>query len=148
MTHKSVEIVPVNFQLLHPNARKPTLGSEGASGYDLYAPETTYFMTQIPVVMPLGLAIELPVGYQAMLVGRSSAFTKRHLVIMTGIIDSDYRGEIKLSGFALGVGQRVESGERIAQLIISRTAGGAVLWHERELTKSKRGSKGFGSTGR
>jgi len=100
-------------------------------------------------LLPTGLFIELPVGYEAQVRPRSGlAFNKGLLSLNTpGTIDADYRGEIKVILINLSQGDIVvNDGERIAQMIIS--AHEQADWIEvDELPDSKRGAGGFGHTG-
>lgn len=101
-------------------------------------------------LVPTGLFIELPLGFEAQIRPRSGLAAKRGLTMLNspGTIDSDYRGEIKCIVVNLSNEvQTIEPGERIAQMIVAR--------HERvewqladQLLESDRGAGGFGSTGR
>jgi dUTP pyrophosphatase len=137
---------------LSPKAVLPTYGSCEAAGADLYA------CLDAPVTVapgqtawiPTGIALEVPKGCAGLIYARSSMGTKRGLAPANkvGVIDSDYRGEIRVVLLNHGTQeQTVEPGERIAQLIIT-----PVLTPEyeevAELTDTDRGTGGFGSTGK
>ena len=97
-----------------------------------------------------GLHIEIPEGFFVAIYPRSSTGVKRHLMLAnsTGIIDSDYRGEIKL--FFCGFGnekQTIKSGERLAQMVIQPYEKVEVKKVD-ELCESERGEGGIGSTGK
>jgi dUTP pyrophosphatase len=100
-------------------------------------------------LIPTGLFIELPNGYEAQIRPRSGLAVKKGLTMLNtpGTIDSDYRGEIKVIVVNLSDSvQVIENGERIAQMIISSYE--RVSWEEvKELEVTERGAGGFGHTG-
>ena len=101
-------------------------------------------------LVPTGLFIELPIGYEAQIRPRSGLAAKRGLTMLNtpGTIDSDYRGEIKCIVVNLSnESQMIEAGERIAQMVVARHE--RVEWQETEqLLDTQRGTGGFGSTGK
>lgn len=133
-------------------AMTPTYGTDDSAGADLYAGEdgVVLIAPEETKLISTGISMEIPKGYVGLLVARSSMAVKRDLAPANkvGVIDSDYRGEIKValhnSGSQL---QIIEVNERIAQLVIvpylKATFEDAV-----ELSDSERGEGGFGSTGR
>ena len=144
----------VKFIKLNENAVIPTYGTPCSAGADLYAlPEGDIVVKAgETVLVHTGIALEIPQGYGGFIFARSGIATKRGLAPANkvGVIDSDYRGEIKVAlhnhngeGDAL----LVEAGERIAQISIV-----PYLKAEFELTdeleETDRGDKGFGSTGK
>jgi dUTP pyrophosphatase len=100
-------------------------------------------------LIPTGLFIELPQGYEAQVRPRSGLAVKKGITVLNspGTVDADYRGEIKVILINLSVENfTVENGERIAQLIVS--AHERVEWAlTGELAETERGAGGFGSTG-
>lgn len=122
---------------------------EGDAGLDLYC--TTEGVVVPPsglVDIPLGVSVEIPEGYWAMLTGRSSTLRKRGLLVNQGVIDQGYRGPLFAGVFNLTNTQvLVERGERLAQLILVPLWMGGTLAVQ-ELRDSDRGTKGFGSSGR
>lgn len=143
---------PIAVKKLRPNAQLPTYGSEFAAGADLYA------CLEAPVVIepgktlliPTGLSMEIPVGCAGLIYARSSMGVKRDLAPANkvGVIDSDYRGEFMVALHNHGNAvQTVTPGERIAQLLITPvfTPG---FTEVSELSDTKRGAGGFGSTGK
>ena len=102
------------------------------------------------VLVPTGLYIELPVGYEAQMRPRSGLAVKHGISIVNtpGTIDADYRGEIKVVLVNLSSEEfRIEPGERIAQMVVARHE--KVEWEPVDcLEESGRGEGGFGSTGR
>lgn len=101
-------------------------------------------------LVPTGLFIELPNGYEAQIRPRSGLAAKRGLTMLNspGTIDSDYRGEIKCIVVNLSnEPQTIEPGERVAQMVIARYE--QVTWLPTEtLGETERGAGGFGSTGK
>lgn len=142
----------VNIKKLNDKAVIPTYGTEFAAGADLYAcmdeaitiaPGETHFVKT-------GLAMEVPVGYAGLIYARSGLACKKGLAPANkvGVIDSDYRGEIMVALHNhSNVEVTVESGERIAQLVITPYIVAAFNQVE-ELEETVRGEGGFGSTGR
>lgn len=101
-------------------------------------------------LVPTGLAVALPEGFEAQVRPRSGLAIRRGLGIINspGTIDSDYRGEIQIPMINHDPGpQEIEHGERVAQLVLTRVA--RIEWRETDrLPGSERGAGGFGSTGR
>ncbi len=130
----------------------PVYSSEHAAGADLYAYLPDKAVTVKPgerFLVPTGLKIELPVGYEAQIRPRSGLAVKNGITLLNtpGTIDSDYRGEIKI--IVINLGQEdfiISDGDRIAQMIISPVIR-AGFSADRNLSETLRGSGGFGSTG-
>ncbi len=141
----------VNVKKLNDKARLPVYGSEYAAGADLCAC-TEGDVTIQPhetVMIPTGLAIELPVGYAGLIYARSGLASKKGLAPANkvGVVDCDYRGEVKVALHNHGsVAQTVSDGERIAQLVIAPYLT-AQFEEAEELSSTVRGEGGFGSTG-
>ena len=143
---------PVSVKLLDPRARLPVYGSADAAGADLYA------LTGGPVeiasgataLIPTGIAVAVPQGYVGLVYARSGLACKRGLAPANkvGVIDADYRGEVMVYLHNHGTEpQTVEDGERIAQLVITPCLT-AQFERVDELDGTRRGSGGFGSTGK
>ncbi|MCS7230100.1 MAG: dUTP diphosphatase [Candidatus Kryptonium sp.] len=129
----------------------PKYATEGSAGMDLYADvdsEVVLKPGEIALI-PTGIAIELPFGYEAQIRPRSGLAINHGITLLNtpGTIDSDYRGEIKIILVNLGKKEfTIKRGDRIAQMVISKYA--KVEWEEvRELNSTKRGAGGFGHTG-
>ncbi len=135
------------------DVKTPTYGTEGAACFDLYVPDDIEYKLMkgydTGIKVSLGLEVEVPEGYALFIVPRSSIGVKTPLrqSNSVGIIDSDYRGEIavildNLSGKSWIVG----AGERVAQGFVLPVP--TVKFEEvEELSETKRGHGGFGSTG-
>ena len=142
---------PVAVKKLREGAKLPTYGSEFAAGADLYACLDTPVTIEPheTLLIPTGLAMELPVGWAGLVYARSGLATKRNLAPANkvGVIDCDYRGEVMVSLHNHGtVAQTVEHGERIAQLVIAPYLT-AQFFETETLSDTVRGEGGFGSTG-
>ena len=142
----------IRVKKLSPNAILPTYGSAGAAAADLYAclEDAVVIGPGETVFIPTGLSAEIPVGCAGLIYARSSLGAKRGLAPANkvGVIDSDYRGEIKVVLFNhSGVAQTVAPGERIAQMIITPVLT-PVYEEVAELSDTDRGEGGFGSTGK
>jgi len=116
---------------------------------DLCAVEDATLEPGVPRLVPTGLTLEIPPGYEAQVRPRSGLALK-HAITMPnapGTIDPGYRGELRVILLNLGRDPyTVHAGDRIAQLIVARYE--AVEWLEGELADSARGTGGFGSSGR
>lgn len=137
---------------LHPMAKLPVYGSAEAAGADLHAclEEPVTVMPGETAWIPTGIALEVPKGCAGLVYARSGMATKRGLAPANkvGVIDSDYRGEIKV--VLLNHSQQpqiVEPGERIAQFVITPVLTPAYVLVD-ELSDTERGFGGFGSTGK
>lgn len=129
----------------------PAYETTGAAGMDLRA-NLSESITLAPLqraLVPTGLFIELPLGYEAQVRPRSGLALKKGITCLNtpGTIDADYRGEIGVILVNLSdVPFEVTHGERIAQLVIAKHE--RAIWQEvEELSSSDRGTGGFGSTG-
>jgi dUTP pyrophosphatase len=141
----------IKIKKLKPNAILPKYQTVHSAGMDIYAclDEPIIIKPMERVVVPTGLSIELPDGYESRIHSRSGLSFRNGISMAngTGIIDADYRGEygILLINFS-NEDFIVEPEMRIAQLIISRYEH--IDWQETEdLSDTERGSGGFGSTG-
>lgn len=142
---------PVSVKQLDPRAKLPAYGSADAAGADLYA-VTDGPVTIAPgetVLIHTGLALAIPRGYVGLVYARSGLATKQGLAPANkvGVIDADYRGELMVSLHNhSGEARTVETGDRIAQLVIAPylTAGFQAV---EDLDDTARGAGGFGSTG-
>lgn len=141
----------VAIKKLNGKATVPTYGSAYAAGADLYAclDGDVVVKPQETVVIPTGIALELPVGYAGLIYARSGLATKKGLAPANkvGVVDCDYRGEVKVALHNHSeVAQTVSAGERIAQLVITPYITAQFTVRD-ELSETVRGDGGFGSTG-
>ena len=132
----------------------PAYQSTGAAGLDLVAAlDTQHPLTLAPgarALVPTGLILELPAGYEAQVRPRSGLALNYGIAVLNspGTIDSDYRGEVGVVLANLGHAPfEIRRGERIAQLVVQPVTR-ADLVEVSEVRKTQRGNGGFGSTGR
>ena len=142
----------IKVKKLTPNATVPTMGSKFAAGADLYSAEDADVVIEPSETkfIGTGLAMEIPEGYVGLVYARSGLACKRGLAPANkvGVVDSDYRGEIKVALHNHGKeAQTVEKGERIAQMVIAPYLSVNYEGAD-ELSETERGEGGFGSTGR
>ena len=144
---------PIRFQKLHPNAVIPQRATPGSAGMDLVAciEEPVYLPAGGRAMIPTGLAMAIPTAEWVGLVYARSGLAVRHGITLSnsvGVIDSDYRGEIRVGLCNLGQEPYIiQPGERIAQLVISPVLLPPVEEAD-ELDSTERGTGGFGSTGK
>jgi dUTP pyrophosphatase len=139
----------IRVKRLRPDAKLPFRATPGATGYDLYAClDAALQVGQEPVRVPTGIAIEAAAGLDVQIRPRSG-LTAQGVIAAFGTIDSDYRGELLVTLYALPHRgpHLVHNGDRIAQLVISRIED-VPLQEVGELAASERGTDGHGSTGR
>lgn len=142
----------IEIKLVTKSGNIPAYETEGSAGMDLKA------VLNEPVILapgerrliPTGLFIELPQGYEAQVRARSGLAIKHGITLINcvGTIDSDYRGEIQVPLVNLGQDDfEIKNGERIAQMVIAKYE--QVSWKiTDELSETERGAGGFGHTGR
>ncbi len=143
----------MKIKLLTPTAKVPVRATNGSAGYDLFfdgiVPNTDAYMTHI-VTISTGIAVEIPQGYVGLLFPRSSIYkTNLRLANSVGVIDSDYRGDVRvifdvrmfpgMSGYHVG--------DRVAQLVLTPVYNPELIVTE-ELDPTQRWLGGFGSTGK
>ena len=141
----------IKIKRLKNGAVIPTRGSEYAAGSDLYSAENDLYIEDRQTVMiGTGIAMEIPEGYVGLVYARSGLACKEGLAPANkvGVIDSDYRGEIKVALYnQSGEKKLVKKGERIAQIVIAPFLT-PEFTEVSELDETDRGNGGFGSTGK
>jgi dUTP pyrophosphatase len=128
----------------------PSYESAGAAGMDLRAAEDAVLRPGARHLMPTGLAVALPHGFEAQIRPRSGLAVKHGVGVLNapGTIDSDYRGEIKVPLINHGDTEfAIRRGDRIAQMVIAPVIQARILEVD-SLDETPRGSGGFGSSGR
>ena len=136
---------------LYPDARLPRRATEGATGLDLFAyikeGSGRIILEQKPRLIGTGIAVEVPRGYDVQIRPRSGLSAKG-IMVAFGTVDSDYRGELMVTMYALHQDSsfEVRHGDRIAQLVLGKLADLPVQEAE-ELSFTERGSQSHGSTG-
>ncbi len=141
----------ISIKKLRPEAVLPSYahGPEEDAGMDLRACADAVIPAGGTVLVPTGLALEIPPGYEAQVRPRSGLALKHSITMPNapGTIDPGYRGELGVILHNLGKEPfTVHAGDRIAQMIVARYE--RVEWEESELQDSTRGQGGFGSSGR
>jgi dUTP pyrophosphatase len=141
----------MKIKRLVPEAQIPEYahGAAEDAGMDLRAVSNIVLEPGTPQLVPTGLAIELPPGYEAQIRPRSGLAFKHAITVPNApaTIDPGYRGEIKV--ILLNLSREpytIQAGDRIAQMVIAQYQ--AVEWDEGDLNESARGAGGFGSSGR
>ena len=141
----------IRIRRIHPAATLPEYahGPREDAGMDLRAVADVTLAPGVPQLVPTGLTIEVPPGYEAQVRPRSGLALK-HAITMPnapGTIDPGYRGELRVILLNLGAEPyTIHAGDRIAQMIVARYE--PVEWEEGDLAASARGEGGFGSSGR
>jgi dUTP pyrophosphatase len=126
----------------------PEYSSLGAAGADLYANEALTLAPGERAAVATGLRIEVPPGHAGLVWPRSGLAVRHGIDTLAGVIDSDYRGEVRVVLVNHGrEAFHVEPGDRIAQLVVQKVERAAFV-SARELAGTVRGESGFGSSGR
>jgi dUTP pyrophosphatase len=142
-------VMQVKCRRVTIHAKRPEYAHHGDAGLDLFSDETT---TQVigpgeRRTLPTGWVFEIPAGYVGLVQPRSGLASKDGVVAATGVIDSGYRGEIKVTLYNHGaVPLMVSRGTKIAQMVIVPVTV-VELVEADELSDTARGANGFGSTG-
>lgn len=146
MTEQRVDVL---VRRLREDARLPVRMTDGASGFDLAACERAVIEPGRVTVVPTGLALAIPAGFEAQVRPRSGLAARNGLGVLNapGTIDADYRGEVRVILFNVGEEPvALEAGDRIAQIVIQAVPQVRYVLAE-ELPASQRGEGGFGHTG-
>lgn len=137
---------------LKSKALIPEYQTVGAAAFDLHAclDEPITLKPMERAVVPTGIAVELPQGYELQVRARSGMSIKHGITMVNGIgtVDSDYRGEVGM--LVINLGQEpyeINDGERIAQGVVAKYEQVTFL-ESSELSSTERGERGYGSTGR
>ncbi len=146
-----MSVVDIQVKLLRDTAQLPAYMTEQAAGMDLYAclDETQQLLPGQRCLIPTGIALAIPAGYEGQVRPRSGLAIKKGLGLVNapGTIDADYRGEVKV--VMINHGQEpvmIESGDRIAQLVVTPVYQASLTLVD-ELDATTRDARGFGHTG-
>lgn len=160
-------MITIGFKKLNGNAILPTKAHPTDSGFDLFASEDVLIESKETVIVPTGIAIQLPEGYEAQVRPRSGITSKTKLRVQLGTIDNEYRGEIGIitdnisdksnvgaitidgilyDRFANDGSYFIKRGDKLAQLVIQKLPKVQAVEID-ELDTTTRGDNGFGSTG-
>ena len=139
------------FARLSDDAVLPTRAHEGDAGLDLYAAEPAHLGPGERWSVPTGVAVEIPDGHAGLVLPRSGLAREHGIALVNspGLIDSGYRGEIRVLLLNTDPAEvfRVQPGDRIAQLVLVAVPSAEPVEAE-ALAQSSRGEGGFGSSGR
>jgi len=161
---------PLLIAKIHPEAVIPSRGSSGAVGYDLYSVSDVAIPPQERLMISTGITVKIPPGYYGRIAPRSGYAHKNGIDVLAGVIDPDYRGEVRviLLNTSKDTPFEISKGQRIAQLVLEKCGVPPVvvvdqgvlvknidfrnytfnmeITNERVIHKA-RGGGGFGSTG-
>ncbi|AOA62275.1 Deoxyuridine triphosphate diphosphatase (dUTPase) [Komagataella phaffii CBS 7435] len=131
-------------------AKTPTRGSPLSAGYDIYSAEQTIIPAKGQAVVSTDLTVIVPIGTYGRVAPRSGLAVKHGIQTGAGVIDADYRGEVRVLLFNHGDKDfQIEAGDRIAQLVLEKIVLADIVAITREeLDVTERGEGGFGSTGK
>jgi dUTP pyrophosphatase len=142
-------VIEVAVRRLRDDAELPRQAYDGDAGFDLAACESVELEPGARAVVPTGIAVEIPEGYAGFVQPRSGLAARHGIGIVNapGLIDSGYRGEIRVVLLNTDATESftVERGARIAQLVIAPVASVRLVEVD-ELATSERGARGFGSS--
>jgi dUTP pyrophosphatase len=134
--------------LLGPGGSPPEYASAGAAGADLRASEAVTILPGARAAVPTGVRLQIPPGHVGLVWPRSGLAVRHGIDTLAGVIDSDYRGEVRVVLVNHGEEAfRVLPGDRIAQLLVQRVERAAFVAAP-AIDETERGGGGFGSTGR
>jgi dUTP pyrophosphatase len=136
----------IKVQKIEPSVKLPVVAYEGDAGMDIFSNEDCLINSMEKAVIGAGLKFEIPKGYAGFIWDKSGLAVNNSLKTMAGVLDSGYRGELKIVLINLGKETyKVERGQKIAQMIISKVESPEIK--EGELKDTQRDEKGFGSSG-
>jgi len=144
-THDPPLVLPV---LVGAGGALPEYGSDGAAGADLRASEAVVIPPGGRSAVPTALRLEIPAGHVGLVWPRSGLAVRHGIDTLAGVIDSDYRGEVRV--VLVNHGEEpfaIATGDRVAQLLVQRVERVAFRAVE-GVANTERGTGGFGSTGR
>lgn len=137
----------IKIKLLNNNAKIPERAHQTDAGADLFSTEDVWIFANERKVVSTGVSLEIPEGYYGRVAPRSGLAVKKGIDVLAGVIDSSYRGEIKV--VLLNTDKEdfeIKKGDKIAQLIIEKHYN-FDFEVVKNLESTDRGDKGFGSSG-
>lgn len=140
-------MMELKIQKIHPDARLPSFAYEGDAGMDLFSCEDCELEAGEIRAVSTGLRIAVPEGY-AGFIWDKSGLALAGLTTLAGVLDSGYRGELKV--VVANLGKRplhIKKREKIAQLIIKKIERPKIVEAELDFDSTERGEAGFGSSG-
>ena len=137
----------VQIKRTHSDAVLPSYAYSGDAGLDIYSCVDAEISAGEKEIVPTGLTIAVPAGHVGFVWDKSGIASKHHIKTMAGVLDSNYRGELKVVLTNLGrATYKIEKGQKIAQLVIQPYIQ-ADIEEVGELDDTERGDAGFGSSG-
>jgi len=137
----------LEVQRLSDNAVLPSRATPGSAGLDLYSVQPRMIHYGSVSAIPTGVAVSIPAGYVGLIWPRSGLSAKHGIDVLAGVIDCDYRGEIKVVLTKTTFGYtRIDEGSRIGQLVIQQYEYMEPVEVD-SLGNTHRGFNGFGSSG-
>ena len=137
----------IKFQKILDEAIIPHYAHQGDAGMDIFSVEETIIKSGERKSVRTGVKMELAEGFVALVWDKSGLALKNGIKTMAGVIDSGYRGEIGVVLANLsGQDYKIEKGQKIAQMLVQKVER-AEIEEVKELSETKRGADGFGSTG-
>jgi dUTP pyrophosphatase len=140
------------FSKSNPDAVSPKYAYESDSGFDLYSTEEQWIFGFDRALIPTGLHIDIPEGYEIQVRSKSGLALKQGLMVLNspGTVDQGYTGEIQVILFNTSKGKvKIEKGQKIAQAVLCPVVSGKwiTLVEKKEINEKDRNANGFGSTG-
>ena len=137
----------LNILRLDNEAKPPCRGSDDAAGYDLFSLQSYTILSNDIELIDTGIAVHFPTGTYGRIAGRSGLALKKNITVLGGVIGPNYTGSIKILLYNFGEDVfTVQKHDRVAQLILEKYERSLIALID-ELPKTKRATKGFGSTG-
>lgn len=142
------ENMKLKIKKIHPEAKMPKRAYQSDAGFDLFTPENFTILPRERKTIPLGLSMEIPVGYAGLLLDKSSLSHKHGIETFGGVIDAGYRGQIHAGLINLSdTPYTFKKGEKIIQMLVMPILD-TELVESSELTPSDRGEGALGSSGK
>ena len=137
----------IKIKKLNENATLPKYAKPGDAGMDFYSNEETTIQPNERKLISTGIAMAIPSGYVGLIWDKSGIATKHGIKTMAGVVDSGYRGEVKILVHNLSDNPHtIEKNTKVAQMLIQPIEQREVV-EVTELDQTERGAGGFGSTG-
>jgi len=150
-----IDTMELRVKKLREDAIVPTRSNQTDAGWDLYSTERLAMPFRKPVLVSTGIALAIPEGYVGLIWPRSGLAVKHGIDVYAGVIDSGYRGEIKVCLWSDSIAPHwgcaksfeIMPGDRIAQIIFQKVEPFELI-ETQQLDDTDRGAGGFGSSGK
>ncbi len=140
--------LPIKFKKNHPDAKSPTYAHEGDAGFDLFSVETVTILPGERYSIDTGVAFEIPKGYVGLIWDKSGISQVHGLKNLGGVIDSGYRGSVKVGLVNLSdKPYTFEKGHKTGQMLVQKIEVADFIEVD-DLGETERGEGGFGSSGK